>query len=149
MYGLIFARSISRSSESVGSSSPSTDLVICAFCSIISFSIFSRTYSNALIKKPPLPQHGSHITSPSCGSSNSTMKLTMGRGVKNCPNSPRKVFPKNFSKAIPFTSSEVVERLYFCNSFTIASKLVCLILMVSLGSNKSSFSNSAFVSSYQ
>ena len=33
------------------------------------------------------------------------------RGVKNCPNSPRNVLPKNFSKAIPLTSSAVRDRL--------------------------------------
>lgn len=41
------------------------------------------------------------------------MNSTTGRGVKNWPNSPRKVVPRNFSKARPLISSPVLERSKF------------------------------------
>ena len=60
---------------------------------------------------PPDPLAGSQILSPNFGSAISTMNRTTSRGVKNWPISPRNVRPRNFSKAMPFTSSLVSERL--------------------------------------
>ena len=67
--------------------------------------------SKKRIRKPPEPLAGSQTMSPSFGSTMRTMNSTIVRGVKNWPISPRNVLPKNRSKAMPFTSSLVSERL--------------------------------------
>ena len=85
--------------------SPSNSALNNSLCCLTSSSILSLTYSKALIKNPPEPHVGSHITSPSCGSSISVIKSTIVLGVKNCPSSPRNVVPRNCSNAIPLTSS--------------------------------------------
>jgi hypothetical protein len=63
-----------------------------------------------------------------------TMNSTMVRGVKNWPISPRKVRPRKRSKATPFTSSLVSERLYFSSSLTMASPVAGFRLMRSSSS---------------
>lgn len=80
-----------------------------------SASIF-RTISKARIKNPPEPLAGSHIALPSLGSTIRTINSTIVRGVKNWPISPLKVRPRKRSKATPFISSLVSERLYFSSN---------------------------------
>ena len=48
----------------------------------------SRTYSLAATRKPAVPQAGSQISSPGCGSIIATMSSMMWRGVRNWPLTP-------------------------------------------------------------
>ena len=59
-------------------------------------------------------------------------------GVKNWPNSPRNVLPKNSSNAIPFMSSEVSYSSTLLNSSKMSKKLSLRILILSSESKRPS-----------
>ena len=85
------------------------------------------------------------MISSSFGSIIFTMNSTIGRGVKNWPISPLKVLPRNFSKAIPFTSVDVAERLYLSSFSMIALIVFTLRLILSSLAKILSFPKSVFV----
>ena len=75
-----------------------------------------RIFFNAITKKPPEPQAGSHTVSFILGIIASVAINTISLGVKNSPCSPLKLAPTNVSKATPLISTLVSNNEYFCNS---------------------------------
>ncbi len=126
---------------------PSSDATNSAYSRSTSRRTFSRTISKKRMRNPPEPLAGSQMISPSCGSTMRIMNSTIDRGVKNWPISPRKVRPRNRSKAMPFTSSLVSERLYRSRSRTISRTVSNFRLIFSSPSKMLSSAYSRLVSS--